>query len=74
MTILFVVFWSNRIFDTIIGITFYLLKQKECNLNKWNDIVTLVHVDVRYWAAPEAADILVYLNSHDHLLKFYSLY
>ncbi|XP_073223968.1 protein arginine N-methyltransferase 1.5-like isoform X1 [Cicer arietinum] len=32
---------------------------KECNLNKWNDIVTLVHVDVRYWAAPEAADILV---------------
>ncbi|XP_073223970.1 protein arginine N-methyltransferase 1.5-like isoform X3 [Cicer arietinum] len=33
--------------------------KKECNLNKWNDIVTLVHVDVRYWAAPEAADILV---------------
>ncbi|GAU15167.1 hypothetical protein TSUD_09050, partial [Trifolium subterraneum] len=33
--------------------------QKKCNKEDWKDIVTLVQTDVRYWNAPEKADILV---------------
>jgi hypothetical protein len=54
----------------IIGITFYMLEQKKCNKKDWKDIVTLAQTDVRYWNAPEKADIMVYLYSHGHLLKF----
>ncbi|XP_045821601.1 protein arginine N-methyltransferase 1.5-like isoform X2 [Trifolium pratense] len=32
---------------------------KKCNEKDWKDIVTLVQTDVRYWNAPEKADILV---------------
>jgi hypothetical protein len=47
-----------------------MLEQKKCNKKDWKDIVTLAQTDVRYWNAPEKADILVYLYSHGHLLKF----
>ncbi|KAK2399094.1 protein arginine N-methyltransferase 1.5 [Trifolium repens] len=32
---------------------------KKCNKKDWKDIVTLAQTDVRYWNAPEKADILV---------------
>jgi hypothetical protein len=45
----------------------YLLEQALVKLEGWEDIVTIVSSDMRYWNAPEKADILV--NSYAHFVN-----
>jgi hypothetical protein len=45
----------------------YLLEQALVKLEGWEDIVTIVSSDMRYWNAPEKADILV--NSYTHFVN-----
>lgn len=37
-----------------------LLKQSLVKLEGWESIVTIISCDMRYWNAPEKADILVW--------------
>jgi hypothetical protein len=40
-------------------ITWYLLQQSLVKLEGWEDIVTIISCDMRYWDASEKSDILV---------------